>query len=281
MKKILITALLSSLIAGAAFADNSNVVSSANVVGYVQTETPAAGVFKIVALTQFSDGTTNDTVGIQDVISNLADLNADVAGSAAAAADKLHVYTGIGYDSYALFQPVAGDPYWLSTSDAEWFIPGYEATPPSSASFSRGAAVWYETAVGGTSTNATTSGDVYLDDTFLVTVPAGYSLLSYPYSSDITLDTLVISNATADVAGSGAAAADKLHIYTGIGYNSYALFQPVSGDPYWLSTGDAEWFIPGYEATPPATTTIGLGAGFWFETGAGKTISFEKIYTID
>ncbi len=280
MKKFLITTLLTGLIAGAAFAD-SNVVSSANIVGYVQTDTPASGVFKIVALTQFSDGSTNDTVAIQDVIGSLASLNADIAGSAAAGADKLHVYTGIGYNSYALFQPVAGDPYWLATGDAEWFIPGYELTPPSSAVFSRGAAVWYETAAGGASTNMVSSGDVYRDDTFQVTVPAGYSLLSYPYSSDITLDTLTISNAVADVAGSGAAGADKLHVYTGIGYNSYALFQPAAGDPYWLSTGDAEWFIPGYEATPPATTTIGLGTGFWFETAAGKTIAFEKNYPID
>ncbi|MBI9020318.1 MAG: hypothetical protein JEZ10_03570 [Verrucomicrobia bacterium] len=280
MKKLLTIIAVTGLISGFAFAD-SNVVSSANIVGYVQSATPPAGVFKIVALTQFSDGTTNNTVSIQDVIGNLSDLNADVAGSSAAGADKLHVYTGIGYSSYALFQPAAGDPYWLSTSDAEWFIPGYESTPPSTDTFSRGAAVWYATAAGGASTNMISSGDVYLDDTFSVTVPGGYSLLAYPYSSDITLDTLVISNATADVAGSSAASADKLHIYTGIGYESYALFQPATGDPYWLSTAAAEWFIPGYESTPPSTNTIGLGTGFWFETATGKTIGFEKIYTIN
>ncbi len=282
MKKILITALLSSLIAGAAFAD-SNVVSSANIVGYVQVETPLSGVFKIVALTQFSDGSTNETVSIQDVIGNLGDLNADVAGSAAADADKLHVYTGAGYSSFALFQPDAGDPYWASVNEAGW-IPGFEAFPVNAASdtLARGAAVWYETPTGGSSTNAITSGDVYLDDTFSVTIPGGYSLLSYPYSSDITLDSLVISNAASDVAGSAAADADKLHVYTGAGYSSFALFQPDAGDPYWASVNEAGW-IPGFEAFPvnAASNTISLGSGFWYETAAGKTIGFEKNYSAE
>jgi hypothetical protein len=256
----------------------TNVVSSANVVGYVQTMMPPSGVFKIVSLTQFSDGTTNNSVGIQDVIDNLADLNAAGAGSNAAGADKLHVYTGIGYNSYALFQPASGDPYWTSLGDIAWAIPGFTATP-STNTLGRGAAVWYATAAGGFLTNLVVSGDVLLDSTFPVTIPAGYSLLSYPYSSDITLDALVISNATSSVAGSNAVGADKVHVYTGIGYESYAFFQPASGKPYWTSLGDIAWAIPGFTATP-ATVNIGLGTGFWYETTAGKTISFSKIYTI-
>jgi len=280
MKKSLITVTVIASLAGCvAFAQTT--VSSANIVGYVQTPTPPSGVFKIIALTQFSDGSTNDAVGIQDVISNLSDLNAGASGGGTSSADKLHVYTGIGYNSYALFQPSSGDSYWLSTGAPEWFIPGYEASTPATNTFARGTAVWYETGSDGASTNIISSGDVYLDDTFPVTVPAGYSLLAYPYSSDVTLNTLVISNTTAAVSGSSAVGADKLHVYTGIGYNSYALFQPSSGDPYWLSTGAPEWFIPGYEASTPATNTISLGTGFWFETTEGKTISFEKNYTIE
>jgi hypothetical protein len=282
MKKMTTILIAGTAIAAASYAQTTT-VSSANIVGYAQAQTPPSGVFKIIALTQFSDGTTNNSVDIQDVINNPSDLNADIAGSGAAGADKLHVYTGAGYSSYALFQPSSGTPYWASVNELGWTsgleFMGVNATTDL---IGRGAAIWYETAAGGASTNLITSGDVYLDNTFSVTIPSGYSLLAYPYSSDITLDQLVISNATSAVAGSGAVGADKLHVYTGAGYESYALFQPASGAPYWASVNELGW-TAGLEflGVAVATNTISLGAGFWYETVAGKTIGFEKIYIIE
>ncbi len=63
MKKKLLTAALAGIIASAAFADDpTNVVSSANIVGYVQTEVPAS-TFSLVANQFISTNGTDKTIG--------------------------------------------------------------------------------------------------------------------------------------------------------------------------------------------------------------------------
>ncbi|MCC7300636.1 MAG: hypothetical protein IT583_06120, partial [Verrucomicrobia bacterium] len=91
-----------------------------------------------------------------------------------------------------------------------------------------------------------------------------------------------ISNTASAGLGSGAVGADKLHVFSGGGYNTYALFKPASGSAYWASVNEGGW-VAGLEflGVNPATATIKLGDGFWFETAAGKTIVFSKIYNIN
>ncbi len=266
MKKILITALLTGLIAGTAFAD-SNIVSSANIVGYVQTDTPAAGSFNIVSLVQFSNG--SNTVHIQDAIGNMDSLNASDTWNNA---DKLYVWTGMDYDKYGLFQPVTGDCYWSIYNAMVWITKTCVATD---AQLNRGEALWYATGAGGTSTNVTASGNVYLDETFDISIPEGFSILAYPYSSDINLTNLVISSATAsDVWGT----ADKIYFFTGSTYEKYGLFQPASGSPYWSTYNAMVWIT---KTCVPTDKELALGQGFWYESDSAKTIEFSKIYTID
>jgi len=263
MKKFLMTALLTGLIA-TAYAD-SNVVSSANIVGYVQTETPAAGAFNIVSLVQFSDG--SNTVHIQDAIGNMSNLNASATWDNA---DKIYAWNGLGYNRYGLFQPASSDPYW-SVYGTEWI---FGTCVSAEAQLTRGEAIWYATGIGGTSTNATVSGDVYLDDTFDVTVPEGFSILSYPYSSSVNMTNLVISNATASATWEDA---DKTYVFNGSNYDKYGLFQPVSGDPYWSVYG-TEWI---FGTCLPSDKELNLGQGFWYESGNTKTIGFSKIYSVE
>ncbi len=280
MKKF---SLALTILTAVSFAAHAQTVGSANVMGYTKLTTPTAGSFDLLALTQFSDGTTNNTLSIQDVISNLSDLNSDGLGSGATGADKLYVYNGSGYDQYALFQPVAGAPYWASISEGGW-TSGLEflGVNASSATIDRGTACWLETGIGGSATNALSSGNVYLDATLDITVGSGFSLLAYPYSSSVNLTNMTITGAVGDGLGSGAANADKLYAYNGSGYDQYALFQPAAGDPYWASISEGGW-TSGLEflGVNPANVTVELGAGFWFETATGKTIGFEKIYNIN
>jgi len=265
MKKFLTTIAVTALISGVSFAD-SNVVSSANVVGYVQTETPAAGSFNIVSLVQFSNG--SNTVHIQDAIGNMDVLNASAAWNNA---DKLITWNG-GYLKYGLYQPASGDAYWMA-SGAGWSIPALASA--ADVELKRGEGVWYLTGTGGSSTNITVSGDVFLDDTFNVDLVGTLTLLSYPYSSDINLTNMVVSNATASATWVDA---DKVIVWNG-GYVKYGLYQPASGDAYWMASG-AGWSIPALAS--PADVSVGLGQGFWYQAPAGaKTISFIKIYTID
>lgn len=284
MKKTLLTAALSGLVAGAAFADPpTNIVSSANVVGYVQVETPAAGTFDLLALTQFSDGTTNNSVDIQSIINNLDALNSAGLGSETVGADRLYIYTGSGYTQYALFEDGATGPYWATPSEPGWTL-GLEAFGVASAdaTLPRGTACWLATAAGGATTNAISSGDVFTDDTFDVTLSAGFSLLTYPYSSSVNLTNLVITGATAAGLGSETVGADRLYVYTGSGYTQYVLFQDGATGPYWATPSEPGWTL-GLEAfgVAPANAVIDMGAGFWYSTASGKTITFHKIYTLN
>ena len=148
MKKF---SLALTILTAVSFAAQAQTVGSANIMGYTKLTTPTAGSFDLLALTQFSDGTTNNTLSIQDVISNLSDLNSDGLGSGATGADKLYVYNGSGYDQYALFQPAAGDPYWASISEGGW-TSGLEflGVNPANVTVELGAGFWFETATGKT-----------------------------------------------------------------------------------------------------------------------------------
>ncbi len=272
MKIMRATLILFVALAAMAFADDSNVVSSANIVGYIQTDSPEAGKFNIVSLVQFSDG--SNTVHIQDAINNLDQLNS--AGTDGwDDADKLIIWNGDNYEKYGLFHESAGSNYWME-SGGKWDRAGRES--PADAYLSRGFAVWYISGIGGTPTNFTTSGDVYLDDTFDVTLNGQLSILSYPYSSSINLTNLVISNATA--AGTdGWDDADKIIVFTGLNYEKYGLFQPPTGSPYWMESG-GKWDRAGRES--PDTLELDLGSGFWYVSPSGvKTIGFTRIYDLD
>ena len=265
MKMIRLITLLAAAAAFLAQAE-SNVVSSANVVGYVQKEIPSAGNFDIFSVTQFSDG--SNTVHIQDAIDNIGDLNASATWGNA---DKLIVWNG-SYLQYGLYQPADGEPYWM-LDGAGWAIPSLAA--PSDVLLSRGEGVWFLTGTDGVSTNAYVSGDVFMDDSFNVDLVGTLTLLSYPYTSEINLTNLVVSNATASATWANA---DKVIAWNG-SYVQYGLYQPASGAPYWMLDG-AGWAIPSLAA--PSSVALDLGKGFWYLSVHGaKTVGFSRIYTVE
>ena len=118
-------------------------VTSANVVGYNKLASPAAGTFDLMALAQFSD--SSSSVDIQSLIDNLDSLNSAGLGSNMAGADKLYVWTGAGYATYAMFQDGASGPYWASDSEGGW-TPGLEFLGVNSANvvIDLGGGFWYE-----------------------------------------------------------------------------------------------------------------------------------------
>ncbi|MFA7369320.1 MAG: hypothetical protein WC334_06725 [Kiritimatiellales bacterium] len=263
--------MVAILIAGAAFSAASyaqtNTVSSANIVGYVQTQTPSSNSFDIISLVQFSDG--SDSVNIQSAIANLSNLTASTTWSNA---DKLIIWNG-GYVTFGLYKPSSGNPYWMA-SGAGWSIPAFAKQATNQ--LERGKGVWFQAGANSHGTNMIVSGDVFLDNTFDVNLVGTLTLLAYPYSSDINLTNMVISNATAAATWVNA---DKLVIWNG-GYVSYGLYQPTSGNPYWMASG-AGWSIPAF-AKPTTNVTINLGKGFWYQSVSGaKTIRFNKIYSVN
>ena len=277
MKKLVMTVAV--LTCAASFV-SAQTVTSANIVGYAKMAAPAAGAFQLYSFTQFTDGTTNGTVDVQEMISNLDDLNAAGLGSDLIGADRLYVWTGTKYDQYALFQDGAVGPYWAATSEGGW-TSGLEflGVNAAVATVGRGSAAWLETGAGGTSVDAIVAGEVPMDGTNYVDVAMGFTLLAYPYTSEINVDSLDVINSASAGLGSNMVGADKLYVWTGTKYEQYALFQDGAVGPYWAATSEGGW-TPGLEflGVAPASFVIEISGGFWYESDTAKSVGFVKNY---
>ncbi|MCC7300089.1 MAG: hypothetical protein IT583_03305, partial [Verrucomicrobia bacterium] len=133
MKKMVTLLVAAATVAVSSYAQSN--VSSANIVGYVQTPTPAAGAFDIISLVQFSDG--SDSVNIQSAIGNVSNLTASATW---ANADKLIIWNG-GYVSYGLYKNGTNGPYWMAAG-AGWLYSVFAA--PATNVLERGKAVWFQ-----------------------------------------------------------------------------------------------------------------------------------------
>jgi hypothetical protein len=263
MKKTLATLTAFAAFSMVSFAETA--VSSANIVGYVKTDTPANNGFKMIAALPFDPG--QDTISIQDVI---ADKDSLTASTNFESADKILVFDGI-YSTFGLYAGASSN-YWMKAG-AAWIVPALPKTPATN-QLARGTAVWVKAGAGAPSTNITMSGDVYADNTFTMNVSAGFNMISYPYCSSIKLSDLVISNATAST---NFETADKIMVFNG-GYTTYGLYAGASSN-YWMAAG-AAWIVPALPKTA-ATNELNFGSGFWFRTQTGKTIGFTANYTLE
>lgn len=271
MKRFIATAVIGSLISGAALAaDPTNVVSSVNIVGYVQTATPASNKLDIVSLTQFSTG--SNSVNIQGHFANMASLR---GGRVITNVDRLITWNGSAYVTYGLYQSNAVGPFWMANG-AAWTTPALPKTP-ANVQLARGQAAWFQAARFFPATNVVASGNVYLDGTYSVKLNGTLMLLSYPYSADINLNQLVVTNS---YAGRSITNVDRIITWNGSAYVTYGLYQSNSVGPFWMANG-AAWTTPALPKTP-ANVTVNLGKGFWYQTvstGSTKTIGFSCIYT--
>ena len=283
MKKSLVIAA-AAMIGASAFAQT---VTSANVVGYIKADAPAAGAYNLIALTQFTDGSAS--LDIQDLIGNIADLNSDVRGSSADAADKLYIYNGSGYDQYAVFEDGNDGPYWASVNEPGWdagqVMFGNTRVNAATVSVARATACWLQTGTGGTPTSPISSGEVFDDSSYDVSLSSGYNLLSFPFSSSVNLTNLTVTGAATDGQGSSYADADQIFVYNGSGYDQYALYEEGTEGPYWASINEDGWdpgqVMFGNTTVNEANATIEMGTGFWYYSATAKTITFNQNYTID
>jgi hypothetical protein len=272
MKRFIVTAVIASLISGAAFAQETptNVVSSANIVGYVQTTTPASNKLDIVSLAQFSTG--SNSVNIQSIFANMSSLR---SGRVITNVDRLITWNGSVYTTYGLYQSNAVGPFWMANG-AAWTTPALPKNP-ANVQLSRGTAAWFQSAPVSTLTNFVASGNVFLDGTYSVKLNGTLMLLSYPYSADININQLVVTNA---YAGRSITNVDRIITWNGTVYTTYGLYQSNSVGPFWMANG-AAWTTPALPKNP-SSAMINLGKGFWYQTvstGATKTIGFRCSYT--
>lgn len=163
MKKFMVPLVIASLISGAAFAQTTNVVSSANVVGY-NSIAVLSNVYTLVALS-FSNAIPT--------VSNL--------------------FAALPTGSEVLLWDTATQKYKpaIGKTRAGWGVPGSNVVVVGSGAFIKVPAV----------TNVYLSGDVLMaPTTVLNTVSGKYTQLSFPYSADTTFTntTLAKGAATSD-----------------------------------------------------------------------------------
>ena len=241
MKKIMsiaLTGLLAATLAHAA----SNEVYSVNVVGFSKVDVPVG--LSIMAMPFDAEaGTIDDVVGTNGVY-----------GSTSFVADNVMLYDEVTQQF---------DIYWLfshsSIGGAKWRNVGGWAT---NVYLYPGMSFWYRSRAAEMWTNSMV-GDVVPDAAVTNTIVPGLQLLSYPYSADVVLTDMNLTNG---VYGTTAFVADNIMLYN---------TDTQQFDIYWLfshsSVGGPKWRNVGGWAT---NVVINMGEGFWYRSRGASNLTW-------
>ena len=255
-KKTLLTAALAGIIASAALAD-SNVVSSANVVGYVQKDL-IPGQYMLVGVSFTADGedpTLKEVVGTNQLTASANYLTADRV--------VLWNTNSSTYQAYATYN--ADNEFYPCNTKTEWD----NATVPQNPIVPVGTGFWIIPASDASATNALSfSGDVVAVETNTLNLLAGHQMVSYPFSCEQAIKDLNTNNLTANA---NYLLADRVGVWEGDHYQYYGLYTDWKWYP--CNTKD-EWD----NATVETDRAIELGEGFWFIAQADKTLSETNKY---
>lgn len=233
MKKSILIAL-AAFTAGSIFAQESNTVSSANIVGYVKS-VQQDGLQIITS--PFGGGTLNE----------IAPTNG-LGGTTLSTADNVYLYVpGEGYKNYFLAGDVGNPEYNYKWFDNETGTLATNVIPA-------GQSFWYRSRVG-TTNEVVFSGNVVLDNSITNQIVEGLQLISSPYSASLDLNSLGLTNG---LGGTTLSSADNIHLYVpGEGYKNYFLAGDVGNPEY-----NYKWFDN--ETGTLATNKISMETGFWY-----------------
>jgi len=236
MKKILIV-LTAVLMIGAIFVMAD--VTSQNVVGFSKVTIPATNGLTLIAIP--FDAFSNTLAGVFGT-------NQLIQGTtkSAANADKVYIWNATlqSFASYA--QLTNGEFYSLS---------GWPASKATNI-MSPGMGFWLQSSpTTAVSRTITIMGEVVSVLTQSVEIIAGLQQISYPFSSSIALtNTDFGSDGINKGTTKSAANADKIYVWVVSQYVAYA-----------LNGTDSKWYnVSGWPGTP-ATNTLQMGEGFWFQ----------------
>jgi len=238
-------------------ADSNDVVSSVNIVGYVQKHLPPSQ-YLLVGVNFTGNNAEEPT--LKDIIGT----NQLRASSNYLFADRVVIWDKAtsSYQAYATYD-VDHEFYPCNTAD-EWNT-GVATNPVVSA----GLGFWLVPASGASTTNEIyLSGDVITADTMAMVHTNGYQMEAYPFSCDQAIATLETSNLTANA---NYLFADRISVWNGSSYQAYGLY--TDGDWYPCNTAD-EW----NSATEETDRVIALGEGFWFIAQNAVTITETNDY---
>jgi hypothetical protein len=219
MKKFLAAAVVTGLIGGSAFAA-TNVVSSANVVGYVKVQVPASS-FTMIANPFINSSQADMTIS-------------EIFGTSMADGSELYIFNN-GYTTYTYIDGIG----WLDE----------DSNDAGSVVIARGRGFWIKN-VTASPVEITLAGDVpgNVFQSATNTLQAGFAMASSSYPVDKTLATL----------GMTPADGDEIYIYSN-GYTTYTYIDGIGwldenseaadavvinvGHGFWYKTGAANTWV--------------------------------------
>ncbi len=245
MKKIMslaLTGLLAATVAHAA----SNEVYSVNVVGFQKMQIKP-NTFYLTACS-FEAGSSNtllDIFGTNMLAQNDNYINCD----------RVLIYNPTTQTYQAWAQWTDG-VFYKANNASQWesSIAGNPEVPVGSG--------FFLVCGSGTSNTVTYVGDVVQDASNSVVLKPGFQVVSYPFSSDIALQSTSLRTCGA-TANANYASADRIMTYEAGVYQSYALYT----DGIWYKANNAQQ----WEASIAATNTIKAGESvFYYRVGSSN-----------
>lgn len=245
----------------------TNSVYSINVVGFQKVTVPPSdmgtGLQLLGVPFDANPGTMDEVVGTHGTY-----------GSTVGTGDNIIMYDSAGsnaqYKTYYLrFNQLEGKPMWRYAGETQAWATNVYLYPNQG--------FWYHNRATTAFTNVMT-GDVVYDDVVSTTIAPGLQLLSYPYSSEILLSDLGLTNGTY---GSTIGTADTIIMYdpeapAGRQYLTYYYrFNQLEGKPMWRYAGDVQSWA--------TNTVIRPYQGFWYKNISTSNFEWveERPYTIE
>jgi hypothetical protein len=228
--------MILGLIGEAIFAQ-TNEVSSINIVGYVRKPVPPG-----IALGSPVFYKLNGTQTLNEILGTNG-----VASDDPAFADNVYLYiAGFGYSNFFLYNG-GGTEY-----DFKWV----DGTIVSTNIINPGQAFWVRNRAATATNTYVLMGQIVDTATNYISIKPGLQLLSYPYSCDVAVTNLHLTNG---IASDDPAFADNMYIYIpGFGYTNLFLY----------NGGGTEYDFKWVDGVQVSTNIIKMGDGFWYRSRA-------------
>jgi len=256
MKKTGVIVLAAALLGFVQFAQAQE-VHSVNIVGFVKKPLPKSTLILTTSNFDQIDGTTNTLLSVfgTNQLKKATSANNPNSG------DKIQVWnpTLKVYESYLQW---TNGLFYLAGSTTQW----QAKVECSSRPIPAGAAMWIKSN-DSVDKDVVFSGEVVDVSTQTIQIVQSLQLIAYPFTSAINLQDTSFANCGAKKATSAnnPNSGDRIQVWTGNAYQQYTLGSGTNG---WLkSNTTAE-----YQARIPATNTLQLAEGFWYNASSGSGV---------
>lgn len=238
------------LAGAAAFADDP--VYTANIYGVKKVE--AASNSLTMAAMPFEANPS----GIQQVIGDQM-----TAGSSYATGDRIMLWDAAAQKYKKFYLRSHANPTynrkWIDTSQTPNLLATNVIVP--------GAGFWIHN-IQGSNQNVRLAGSVVTNDSLQITLAPGLQMIAYPYSSEVDVNDMGLTNG---LAGAGPDEADELIIWDAPGQKYIYCYLRAHADPLY----NRKWIDISQEPNVVATNVLKPGDAFWYHRQDGSSFDWQ------